>query len=824
MGLGQALDAFRAQALQIGGLQGARAEQGLYGPFGTLLQQSAVGLGHQVTIVQQVGSLNLVPDYGVFRNGHIVGWVELKAPDKDLDNLRGHDLRQFRRALVSLEAFALTNGWDWRCFEQGALVDSAVLPRDFLSSAASQPSAASVSDLWTLLDRVLGRSPLPVATLEEAIRLMARRAQAVREAVDLEMRTPAPLVQALYDEFRGLVYASGRPYSRSDFADAYGQTVIFGLLLALINAGAAVSTHTAATQIGAAQHPFLARCLQLLTDPSLPPDLRGPLEEAVTAINRIPPSLFKAPGQTEPILYAYEQFFAEYDPDERAARGVYYTPPYVVSHQVAGIQRLLRDAFGVTGLADPSVTYLDPATGTGTYLLGLLRAAEAELNASGAAADVELAALVKDRLHAFELMVGPYTVAHQRLGAFLQGHNVRLNQRLPIYLVDTIAETLAGTAQSRFGPLGNELAQEREAAEHVKRQEPVLVVLGNPPYDRIRRSQLGDQWMQSLLADIKDRTPQGDRGNLKALYDYYIAFWRWAAWLVSERQLPNGASQQRAILAYISNRSWLLGRAFSGLRSLISDIASEIWVLDLGGDRRTSHTRLNDNNVFDIGVGVAITFVVVDSTHHGPPAVRHQRVWGTRALKEAELLKPFDPSQYAAVSRAGATDPLVPVEWGALSTSPHLEQVFTQHETGVQASRPWLIGIDPADVLDLSGPVPGGTAGEWSQLSGQEREDVFHVTRTHPRAPLGPVSVNRLKRYAYRPMDYPVVYNDPDFLEWAPADVATDVRGGQHRARDDRAGLRCGSRRVPDQRSPGSAHLSRLRRRSRGVPALWRAH
>ena len=476
--------------------------------------------------------------------------------------------------------------------------------------------------------------------------------------------------------------------------------------------------------------------------------------------------LFGSPGQTEPILYAYEQFFADYDPGERAARGVYYTPPYVVSHQVGGIQRLLRDAFGATGLADSSVTYLDPATGTGTYLLGLLRAAEAELNASGAAADVELAALVQHRLHAFELMVGPYTVAHQRLGAFLHGHNVRLSQRLPIYLVDTIAETLAGAVQSRFGPLGIELAQEREAAEHVKRHEPVLVVLGNPPYDRIRRSQLGDQWMQSLLEHIKDRTPRGDRANLKALYDYYIAFWRWAAWLVSERQISNGAPQQRAIIAYITNRSWLLGRGFSGLRSLISDVAREIWVLDLGGDRRTSHTRLNDNNVFDVGVGVAIAFVVVDSIHAGLPTARYRRVWGTRSAKETELLRPFDPSQYTAVRRTAATDPLVPVEWGVLSTSPDLEQVFTQHETGVQTSRPWLIGIEATDVLDLSGATPGGTVGEWSQLTGRERDDAFHVTRTHRQAPQGPVSLDRVRRYAYRPMDYRLLYNDPDFLEW----------------------------------------------------------
>ena len=182
VGLIQALDAFRAQALQIGGLHGTRAEQSLYGPFGTLLQQAAVGLGYPVTIVQQVGRLDLVPDYGVFRGGHVVGWVELKAPDKDLDNLRGHDLRQFRRALNSLEAFALTNGWDWRYFEQGTLVDSARLPADLLTNATSQPSAPAVSDLGGLLDRVLGRTPLQVATLEEAIQLMARRASRPRSS------------------------------------------------------------------------------------------------------------------------------------------------------------------------------------------------------------------------------------------------------------------------------------------------------------------------------------------------------------------------------------------------------------------------------------------------------------------------------------------------------------------------------------------------------------------------------------------------------------------------------------------------------------------
>lgn len=766
MSVAQAFEDFRAKAQQIGTLHGARGEMSLYGPFGELLHQAAEALSHPVTAVQQVGALNLVPDYGILRAGHVVNWVELKAPDKDLDDLRGHDQRQFERAKDTLEAFVLSNGWDWRYFEQGRLVREARLPATCLRDPDVVLPATLLSQLSALLDLALGRTPLPVASLDEAIRLLARRAQAVRHAVDLEMRTPAALVDALFQEFRGLVYASGRQYTRADFADAYGQTVLFGLLLARITSQATVSMQTAATQIGARRHPFLARCLQLLTDAGLPPDLKGPLEEAVTAINRVPPSLFRARGLTDPILYAYEQFFAEYDPQAREARGVYYTPPPVVRHQVAGVQRLLRDAFGASGLADDVVNYLDPATGTGTYLLQLLTAAEQELINAGAAADVELAGLVHDRLHAFELMVGPYSVAHQRLGAFLQTHSVPLNERLPIYLVDTIAEPLTGTVQSRFGPLGAELASEREAAERLKRDEPVLVVLGNPPYDRIKRAQLGDQWMQGLLEDIKERTPRGDRANLKALYDYYIAFWRWASWLVAERRLPGGAPQGRAILAYITNRSWLVGRGFGGLRSLISEIAREIWVLDLGGDRRTSHTRLRDNNVFDIGVGVAIAFVVVERPHTEAPIVRYRRIWGSRHDKEQELWRDFDPAAYDLVARTGPADPLVPVEWGDLARSPHVEQVFLQHETGVQTSRPWLIGITPDDVLDQSAPQPMGSVGEWSMLTGDERERAFHPTRTHPRAPTGSVHIRHLRRYAYRPMDYRTVYNDPAFVEW----------------------------------------------------------
>lgn len=469
----------------------------------------------------------------------------------------------------------------------------------------------------------------------------------------------------------------------------------------------------------------------------------------------------------DPLVSAYEHFFAAYDPEERAGRGVYYTPASVVRYQVSGVQSLLRETFGLSGVTDRQATFLDPATGTGTYVLELIRTAAEEFSDAGAPMDVALREFVGERLDAFEIMIGPYAVAHQRVAALLDQHGAAADRRLPIFLVDSLAEALVGATGSRFGPLGTELAEERAAAEHVKTEKPVLVVIGNPPYDRIKRSQLGDEWLLALIQDLVERTPKSDRRNLKALYDFYVAFWRWSAWLVAERPLGSSSEPQgRAIIAFITNRSWLVGRGFGGLRSLISSVASQVWVLDLGGDLRTSSTRVADQNVFDIGVGVAITFVVVDPDSGVLPAVHYRRLWGTRADKEAELNQGFSRAAFAEVVRSSPTDPFPPVEWGALTSQPSIEKFFTQHETGVQTSRPFLIGLRDEDVLGFDGSTPVGSVGRWSALEEPERTGVFHPTRTHPVAPSGPVDEGRIVRYAYRPLDYRSLYNDPAFIEW----------------------------------------------------------
>jgi hypothetical protein len=136
MSIDEPLDRFRDAASARAGLRGARAEQSLYSPFANLLSEVAAGLGHRLTVVDQVGTGKLLTDFGLFRAEHVVGWVELKSPDTDLDALRGHNLRQHERAKETLGAFILTNGWDWRLFVEGELVGQVVLSPDLLRDKA----------------------------------------------------------------------------------------------------------------------------------------------------------------------------------------------------------------------------------------------------------------------------------------------------------------------------------------------------------------------------------------------------------------------------------------------------------------------------------------------------------------------------------------------------------------------------------------------------------------------------------------------------------------------------------------------------------------
>ena len=286
----------------------------------------------------------------------------------------------------------------------------------------------------------------------------------------------SPLVQ-LAQDWRQLLFPDA---SDDQFADAYAQTVTFALLLGRSEDTADTFTLESAEAALAAQHNLLARALQVLTDPNARADIAASLDLLLRVIAVVPPAVLTAPGD-DPWLYFYEDFLGVYDPKLRKDAGVYYTPVEVVRAQVRLVDDLLVHRLGKPlGFADPDVVTLDPAVGTGTYLLGVIEHALGRVEAEqGAGAVAGQATALAGNLYGFELMVGAYSVAELRVSRALRDRGAQLPpDGTHVYLTDTLESPHAETPQL---PLFlRPIADQHARALEVKSTVPVIVCLGNP--------------------------------------------------------------------------------------------------------------------------------------------------------------------------------------------------------------------------------------------------------------------------------------------------------------------------------------------------------
>jgi hypothetical protein len=318
------------------------------------------------------------------------------------------------------------------------------------------------------------------------------------------------------------------------------------------------------------------------------------------------------------IIHFYEPFLAAYNPKLKKNRGVYYTPESVVSYMVRSVDILLKDKFHKPlGLADPDVMILDPATGTGTYLLWIFQLVERRFK--GTDGDLESRRLIKDRfgdmswsqyvrdhllprVAGFELLMAPYAIAHLKLSLFLQesGYEFDSNQRLRVYLTNTLDNT-PRKSETLFDEF---IADEAHEATSIKQDEPVMVVVGNPPYSG--HSINNGKWISDLLKDYYqvDGQPLGEK-NSKWLQDDYVKFIRFSQWRIQKTG--------QGILAFITNHGYLDNPTFRGMRRSLDKTFDEMYVFDLHGNSKKKEVAPDgskDENVFDIQQGVAIGLMV----------------------------------------------------------------------------------------------------------------------------------------------------------------------------------------------------------------------
>ncbi len=727
-------------------------------------------------------------------------FIELKEPRLNLEpkKFTGHNKEQFAR-FSNLPLWALCNFERIQLYRREELeAEALVVPAAALDPETPDRRATRIirnhdsGGFRAILQTLASAEPPVPETPADAATNLAHAARLVREVVSDHCRSGAvdPVVFDLRVDFIQTLFARAEAggYDPTDenslFSNAFAQTLVFGLLLARDSSGENVGPN-AHELLPHTSFPLLRGTLRALTVEEIRRVLGTAFDVVTDAVNAVDPALLRPTERRDPLLYLYEDFLRVFDPEAVRRYGVYYTPPDVVRLMVAEIDRLLQGRFRTNGLLDEEVNLLDPACGTGTFLIAAtsLAAERAAQEYGSAAAAAEVGAFAQ-RAHAFELLVGPYTVAHYRMQREVSrrgGHS----DRLPIFLTDTLAPAASEAGiQPNMAFLSAPLIAEREAADHVKTDKPILVVLGNPPYKRLKAKEttrLIGPFMNSLWEDLKQPVKTSGAGrSLNAFPDLYIAFYRWALWRLFE---ADGASG-RGILAFITNRKFLVGSAFGGLRRMLRRRFDRIRIIDFRGDKRGSRPAVvsGDENIFNIEVGVCVLLAEADGGVAADDAeVEYADVWRHGAFNRSDKLALAkqahdDPSLLTFTETSGRDmEPLFPrgfdgVDW------PSLEDLFTFRSNGIVTYRDPLVYDPSADGLKHR-------IEEWLShpLSLEARE---HFNENDLRA--GPAhstvfDESAICKAAYRPLDRRFLYNRGEFINRPRPDLQA-VWGEENRA------------------------------------------
>lgn len=623
------------------------------------------------------------PDFVVSRTGGArltIGYVEAKdvgadlgAIERDSNRARpttpnGEQIKRYRENLPNL---LLTNYTEFRWYVDGErrLTAQLAAPNARGRLAGSAEAAEATEQL---LGAFLRHSLAPVANAEELARRMAQITRMLRDVVRREFESGTASAP-LRDFYAASESALTPGQEHSEFADMFAQTLAYGLFAARVNERPGTfRRETAAHRIPAA-NPFLQTLFNTVAGPGIKgepyvgsvDDLAELLDNA--DMSEVLADFGKRGALQDPILHFYETFLAVYDPTQRERRGVYYTPDPVVSYIVRSVDLLLRDKFGLReGLGDYSevqysqddgdgnienkrshrVLILDPACGTGTFLyavIDLLRERFFAGNNAGLWNTSYIRECLLPRLFGFELLMAPYAMAHLKLGMQLGamdmpkehrsnwGYQFMEGERLGVYLTNAL-EQEERQVQAAFGPM-RAIADEANAASGIKRDLPIMVVLGNPPYSGHSANaswRNGKRtWIGRAIEDYKrvDGKPLGER-NPKWLQDDYVKFIRFGQWRIEQ----SGGG----VLAFITNHAYLDNPTFRGMRQRLMETFTDIYLLDLHGNARAREVAPDggpDQNVFDIQQGVAIALFVKEPGKSGPAQVRHADLRGARQAK-----------------------------------------------------------------------------------------------------------------------------------------------------------------------------------------------
>lgn len=582
---------------------------------------------------QQCGA----PDYILTKKEIPVGFIEAKdIGDKDLSGIKKTgNKEQFDRYKNSLNNLIFTDYIDFHLYIEGVFITKVAIAEIQNGAIIAMPE--NFASFTNLIKNFCSTVSQTIKSSKKLAEMMAGKARLLSDVIELALTNDENNSEdsTLKDQMNAFKEILIHDITPKGFADVYAQTIAYGMFAARLHDPTLPTfSRQEAAELIPKSNPFLRKLFGYIAGPDLDDRIKWIVDSLVEIflacnVEEILKNYGKSTKMEDPIIHFYETFLSEYDPKLRKARGVWYTPKPVVNFIVRAVDDILKTEFDLPqGLADNSKTkikvniqtnkgfqplgeqevhrvqILDPATGTGTFLAEVVKHIHAKFKGQQGVWSNYVETHLLPRLNGFELLMASYAMAHLQMDLLLTetGFKPTKDQRFKIYLTNSLEESHPDTGTL----FANWLSSEANEANFIKRDTPVMCIVGNPPYSG--ESNNKGEWIMKLMEDYK-KEPGGKEKlkerNPKWINDDYVKFLRYGQHYIER----NGSG----ILAFINPHGFLDNPTFRGMRWNLLKTYDKIYTIDLHGNAKKKETSPDgsaDVNVFDIMQGVAITVFV----------------------------------------------------------------------------------------------------------------------------------------------------------------------------------------------------------------------
>jgi len=753
------------------------------------------------------------PDYILTKKDIPVGFIEAKdIGDHDLEGLKKTgNKEQFDRYKSSLDNLIFTDYLNFLLYRDGEFVTKIAIGE--ITDKGIKPLKENFANFENLITDFCSHTGQTIKSSKKLAEMMAGKARLLSEIIEKALYSDEENQEdsTLKDQMNAFKQILIHDITPKGFADVYAQTIAYGMFAARLHDPSLDSfSRQEAAELIPKSNPFLRKLFGYIAGIDVDDRIKWIVDDLVNIflacnVEEILKNYGKSTKMEDPIIHFYETFLSEYDPKLRKARGVWYTPAPVVNFIVRAVDDILKTEFDLPqGLGDTSKTkikvnvqgqnkqieqevhrvqILDPATGTATFLAEIIKQVYKKFEGQQGIWSNYVETHLLPRLNGFELLMASYAMAHLQLDLLLKetGFKPTKDQRFRVYLTNSLEEHHPDTGTL----FANWLSSEANEANHIKRDTPVMCIVGNPPYSGI--SSNNGKWISELIEDYKyvDGVHFNERKHW--LNDDYVKFIRYGQHFIEK----NGSG----VLAFINPHGFLDNPTFRGMRWNLLKTYDKIYTLDLHGNSTKKETAPDgsaDVNVFDIMQGVAITVFVKTGKKKANELgkVFHYDLYGKREMKYEFLTEnSLNTIDYKELNPEKPNMFFVPVNHKVNETYElgfYIGELFNKQSMGVTTARDHFV-IDTNkqnlitrinDFSDLkiddlkirtkyfgiksSGKyLPGDTRG-WClsnariKLSNENHE-------------------NNIKTISYRPFDNRYIYYSKKMVDWGREDVMNNL-------------------------------------------------